>query len=251
MSNKVRTIFEVEGTLGDVNFYRKDGELMVRRVGRVSAERIRSEKAFQRTRENNAEFAICAEAGKLIRQSLTHVIRLGKDSKVSSRMLRIMFKLRAMDTVSRRGERQVSVGLQTAPGRQLLMGFEFNAKSQMGDLFGPETLPDATTDTLDILQFAPGRNLADMAPDATHIAISFMSGAFDLENKITYSGKVDTVNLAIDAAADDYHLTSELSTYTGNKVYALLIEFFQEINGRQYALYNGQYNMCKILSVMS
>ncbi|MDP0919922.1 hypothetical protein Q6272_33320, partial [Klebsiella pneumoniae] len=62
MANKVRTLFEIEATLGEVNFYRKDGELRVRRVGRVSGQRIRTEKAFQRTRENNAEFKMAAHA---------------------------------------------------------------------------------------------------------------------------------------------------------------------------------------------
>ena len=243
-------MFEVEGTLGDVNFYRKDGELLVRRVGRVSAEKIRTEKAFERTRENNAEFKICATAGRLIRQSLTDLLRRGKDNKVSSRMLSLMFKLRKMDTESPRGERQVYPGLDLPEGKQLLKGFEFNIKSEMGEIINSRIALDSATESLTLTRFTPQRDIALHAPDATHITLSFMSAAFDLKDGLVYSGRADSVNIPIDADEDDYQLQSELIEFTGTKVYALLIEFFQEVNGRQYALHNGQYNMCKILEVM-
>ena len=250
MANKVRTLFEIEATLGEVNFYRKDGELRVRRVGRVSGQRIRTEKAFQRTRENNAEFKMAAHAGKQIRQSIAQLVKKGKDSKVSSRMLSILFKIKALDTTSLRGERNVRKGLSLPEGRALLDGFEFNVRSQMGDILEYGIVPDTANDSIDKSQFAPIVLLQDEANDATHVTMSYMTAAFDLETGLNTKGEVASVNLPMDAEGDINPLVSSLTDYNGFKVHVVLIEFFQEVNGQQYPLYNGKYNMCKILEVV-
>ncbi len=56
-------ITPLEGTLGEYTFFKTQDSYMVRTRSGVSAERIATDPDFQRTRENNAEFAGGCQAG--------------------------------------------------------------------------------------------------------------------------------------------------------------------------------------------
>ncbi|MFT5252316.1 MAG: hypothetical protein ACI87N_001323 [Flavobacteriales bacterium] len=59
-------IIKLKDTIGDITFYKtKDGHL-AREKGGVDASRIASDPAFQRTRENGAEFERTLKAGKVL-----------------------------------------------------------------------------------------------------------------------------------------------------------------------------------------
>ena len=56
-------IIKLEGTIGDISFYKtRDGHL-ARTKGGVGGERIQNDPAFQRTRENGQEFGRAGAAG--------------------------------------------------------------------------------------------------------------------------------------------------------------------------------------------
>ena len=64
---KQEGLIKLKGTVGDLSFYKtKDGHL-ARMKGGVDAERIKNDPAFERTRENGAEFGRSGKAGKLLR----------------------------------------------------------------------------------------------------------------------------------------------------------------------------------------
>ena len=81
-------IIKLEGTIGDISFYKsKDGHL-ARTKGGVEADRIRSDPAFQRTRENGQEFGKAGKAGRLLRTSLRQYLQNAADSRMVSRLTR-------------------------------------------------------------------------------------------------------------------------------------------------------------------
>ncbi len=56
-------IIKLKGKIGDLSYYKtKDGHL-AREKGGVDAERIKNDPAFERTRENGAEFGSAAKSG--------------------------------------------------------------------------------------------------------------------------------------------------------------------------------------------
>lgn len=63
-------IITIEGTLGNITFFKSQDGYMAREKGGVSAEKIASDPAFERTRENNAEFGRAGKASKLLRTSV-------------------------------------------------------------------------------------------------------------------------------------------------------------------------------------
>lgn len=64
---KQNGFLKVEGTLGDISFYKSKDRFLIRAKGGVSKERIMSDPAFKRTRENGTEFGMVAAANKLLR----------------------------------------------------------------------------------------------------------------------------------------------------------------------------------------
>ena len=61
---KYKSLFSVEGSLGEVNFYKSEDGYHMRTKGGVSKSRISKDPAFARTRENNEEFGNSATSGK-------------------------------------------------------------------------------------------------------------------------------------------------------------------------------------------
>ncbi|WP_204743317.1 hypothetical protein [Pseudocnuella soli] len=127
---KQKGIFKVEGTLGDVTFYKSKDGYMIREKGGISAERMASDPAFERTRENQAEFGRAGKAGKLLRTAFRPLLQHAADSRMVSRMLQTMMRVVKADATSPRGQRNVLDG-----ELELLENFEFNEAGKLGQTF--------------------------------------------------------------------------------------------------------------------
>lgn len=246
---KLGGILKIEGTLDNMTFYKtKDGHL-VRTKGGVSKERIQNDPAFARTRENGSEFGASASAGKLLRTSVRNLLMRAKDGRVASRLTQSMTKIKNLDTTSARGERKVSLGLATAQGKELLKGFNFNIQAIIGSvLFAPYSIDGATGE----ITFTNLNPLNDIAypSGATHVSLTSAFAKVDFEtgeNSIEIS---PAVNLPIDSTtATQTLIPPAVPTGTGNDFMLILIEFFQEINGNQYSLNNGSFNVLSIVDI--
>ena len=117
-------------------------------------------------------------------------------------------------------------------------------------MFAPYTL-DQVTGEIDFASLVTANDIS-YAKGATHV--SLQSAFLDLDfvsgiNAIEYSPKT---NLVIDSTSTSATLTpAGVPAGSGNKIYLLMLEFFQEINGIQYSLKNGAYNVLAIVGVDS
>ncbi len=243
-------LVKIEGTLDDITFFRRKDAYLVRNKGGVNKERIMNDPAFIRTRENGVEFKTVAMSGKMLRESVNVFSRKAYDGTLSNRLVQLLSKVKNNDTTSLRGERQVYIGMTKAEAKQLMKGFDFNNRSSLGSvLFAPYTL-DVVSGEVEIIDLVP-LDMLKFPSHSTHV--SFQSGFLNLnletgESQITYS---PIVNLPLDMSVSSVTLTpSAPPTGTGFKFYLLLIEFFQEVNGVQYALNNGSYNVLNLLEVV-
>jgi hypothetical protein len=246
---KVGGIIRLEGTLDNLTFYKSKDGYLARTKGGVSKERIQNDPAFVRTRENGTEFAESASTGKMLRVGVRNLLMNASDARVTSRLTQAMSKIKNIDTTSARGERKVAIGLADDAGKMVLKGFNFNNKALLGSvLFAPYTL-DTATGEIDLATLVTANDIS-YASGATHVSlqsaflnIDFSSGI----SEIQYSPKV---NLPIDNTSTSATLTPvSVPAGTGNKMYFLMLEFFQEINGVQYSLKNGAYNVLAIVGV--
>ena len=242
-------IIKLKGKIGDLSFYKsKDGHL-AREKGGVDGDRIANDPAFIRTRENGAEFGSAATSGKLMRDALRPMIMRAGDGRVTSRLTKVMTTIKNLDATSARGQRNVGVAIALPAAKELLKGFNFNIRSILGSVLYKPFAVDVATGAITIQGLVPINEIAAPA-GATHMTIrsawaklDFVQGVKSVEISNEYNG-------LIDATSVDVTLTpTQAPTGTGTDVYLLMIEFFQEVNGNQYSLNNGQYNALSIVEV--
>ena len=242
-------IIKLKGTIGDITFYKtKDGHL-AREKGGIDASRIKSDPAFQRTRENGAEFGRAGKAGKILRTALRSLLINSADSKMVSRLTQSMVKVIQADLISIRGLRNVIDG-----EAELLSGFEFNIRGKLGtSLFAPFVgAIDRVTGsiTVDIASFVPG-NMISAPSGTTHYKIISAGAEIDFEAETFVEAHSETAILPWDAVPTVAISHTNMVTPASVKplFLALGLEFYQEVNGQMYALKNGAYNPLALVQV--
>src|SRR6187549_4302321 len=132
---KQKGIIKLEGTIGDITFFKSKDGYLARERGGIPADRIANDPAFQRTRENGAEFGRAGKAGKYLRTALRSLLQNVSDSRMIARLTKEMMRVIKADETNPRGYRNVIDG-----EAEFLKGFEFNVNSKLGTtLFAPFT----------------------------------------------------------------------------------------------------------------
>jgi len=260
-----RGVIRLKGKIGDLSFYENDGKSLARLKGGVDKNRINSDPAFKRTRENMKEFGGSAKVGKSLRLGLVSVIKAFGDRKLVGRVVKIMKAINARGAGDR-GQRSFEI----VTNKDLLVGFELNETDVLGSAFNaPYTItPNADRNevSLDIPDF-DADNFVTAPEGATHFrivsAISVLSdfvfnpttsayeatdptvneeGIVVKSSEISISGLVGsaTTLLATLPGAPTIPPTSGLLACVG-------IEFLQELNGSFYLLASG--NAMRIVDV--
>ena len=242
-------ILKIQGTLDNLTFYKSTDGYVVRTKGGVSRSRILNDPSYARTRENGAEFGGSASSGKLLRNALGTLLFNAKDAKLSSRLMKVMSDVKNLDAVSVRGERNVAVGIQTDAGKLALKGFDFNARAALNSvLYCPFSLNEVTG-AIELVNFNAKMQLR--APEgASHftmqnavLLIDFETGLSAIEYSNLVSNELQATNLNIVLAPTAF------PTGDGVPMYFMLIEFFKRMNGLDYPLNNGAYNVLNLVRV--
>jgi hypothetical protein len=224
---------------------------MARENNTVTASRIASDPAFERTRENNREFGRAGKAGQLIRTGFRSLVQNVSDNRMVSRLTAELMKVVQADQTSTRGQRNVLDG-----ELELLQFFDFNQNAKLSaTLYAPFTTTiDRATGVLRISlpSFVPESQIAAPA-GATHFKLLSAGASLDFEGGGYESD--DTV-LAPQALNNVATAAVQLdSTVPANNTQPLLlllgIEFYQEVNGSLYTLKNGAFNALQIVAVNS
>ncbi len=172
-----KSFLKFTGRIGDVSFYRSPDGYMAREKGGVDGDRIATDPVFQRTRENGAEFGTAGKGAKLIRTSMSNLVRSAADRLATGRFTKQMVKVVKADGTSARGSRNVLDG-----NLLLVEGFDFNIDAPLKSVFlAPyETDVDRVTGKVDIsiAPFVPTH--AVIAPyGTTHFKIVSASSEID------------------------------------------------------------------------
>ncbi|WP_276503184.1 hypothetical protein [Terrimonas pollutisoli] len=242
-------IIPLRGTIGNITFYKSGDGYLAREKGGIDANRIATDPAFQRTRENGAEFGRAGVAGKVLRTALRSLLQNTADSRMIARLTREMMKVIQADAVNVRGMRNVIDG-----EAELLEGFEFNANGKLGTtLFAPFTAEiNRVTGalTIDIPSFIPANMIA--APGgATHFKIVSAGTSINFENE-TYEVVTNaTAELPWNAVATAViNLNNAITANSTHPLFlALGIEFYQQVNTGLYPLKNGAFNSLALVKV--
>lgn len=244
-----KSIIKLNGTLGDITFYRSRDGYMARERGGIPAARIHSDPKFQRTRENMAEFGRAGKAGKLLRNSIQALLRTSADPRMVSRLTQLFVKVIQEDAVNPRGLRNVIDG-----EAELLQGFEFNNQSQLSTtIVAPMTYTiDRATGqaTVALEAYVPTDSI--IAPTgSTHYQL--VSAAMDVDfEAVSYTtDRSETAILPLETATTAAsQLSNTLPTASTHPQFLIFgVNFYQQVNGQFYELKNGSYNALQIVKV--
>ena len=239
---KQKSIIKLEGTIGDISFYKSKDGYLARERGGITAERIATDPKFQRTRENGAEFGRAGKAGKLLRTALKQVIQNTADGRMTSRLAKEMVRVIKADLVSERGLRNVLDG-----ELELLTGFDFNEQGKLSTtIFAPYSATIDRVSGLLSIEFPPFDPAIGIlaVPNATHFRLKAAGAMIDFEKEtyITASSTSDALPVK-EPIGDPVQLSCQLEENSGQPLFLVLgIEFVQIVNGREYLLTNGAYN---------
>ena len=247
---KQKGIIKLGGTIGGITFYKstQDGYL-AREKGGVSAEKIATDPAFQRTRENGEEFGRAGKAGKLLRNAIRAMLQNASDSRMVSRLTQKMVEVVQADATNPRGQRNVIDG-----EAELLQGFEFNISGKLGTtLYAPYTSTiDRVAGTLEanIPSFVP-LNMIAAPGGTTHFKIVSAGAEIDFESETFVMDSNESAILPWDTTATAVLTLTNAVTANSTKplFLALGIEFYQQVNGQMYPLKNGAYNALSLVKV--
>jgi len=246
---KQKGIMKLEGTIGDITFFKTEDGYMARENAPVNGDRIATDPAFQRTRENNAEFGRAGKAAKTLRNAVRILLQNAKDSRVSSRLTAEMMKAVKADITNIRGMRNVIDG-----EAELLQGFDFNNNAKLSTtIYAPFTSTiDRVAGTLTITasSFIPAE--AIIAPaGTTHFNIVSMGAEVDFENETFITDTKQSGILAWDnTATAALNLANAVTANSTHPLFLLLgIQFFQQVNAVNYPLKNGAFNALSLVKV--
>ena len=242
-------IIKLKGTIGDITFYKTQDGHLAREKGGIDASRIASDPAFQRTRENGAEFGRAGKAGKMLRTALRPLLINSADGRMVSRLTQQMVKVIQMDAVSDRGLRNVIDG-----EAELLTGFEFNIRGKLGtSLFAPfvGAIDRFSGEiTVDLAAFVPSNMIA--APSGTtHFKIISAGAEVDFEQETFVVENSETAILPWNAVPTVAISQVNVVTPESTKPLFLAVglEFYQQVNGQMYPLKNGAFNPLSLVQV--
>jgi hypothetical protein len=246
---KQKSIIKLEGTIGDITFVKtKDGYLAKEKTS-MNGQRIASDPAFQRTRENNAEFGRAGKAGKLLRNALRSQLKDVSDNRMVSRLTSEMIRVLQADAVNERGQRNVLEG-----DLSLLTGFDFNIQGKLSTTFYARYAATIDRTAGDLTVFIPPFIPAHMvaAPSGTtHFRILAAGAAVDFGGGGYESDAQESVVLPWNATATlGITLTCSVPGGSTDPLFLLLgIEFLQEVNSGYYPLKNGAHNAMAVVAV--
>ena len=242
-------IIPLKGTIGNITFYKSKAGHLAREKGGIDANRIATDPAFVRTRENGSEFGRAGKAGKLLRTAFRALLLNIGDSYLTARLASKMLKVIQADVTNVRGQRNVIDG-----EAELLKGFEFNSSARLGStlyaLFTTAIDRAAGTLIVDIPSFVPVNMVAGPA-GATHFKILAAGAEIDFEAETFVSGSAASAELPIDATPTAMmNLTVNVTDNSTKPLFLSLgIEFYQQVNGALYSLKNGIYNALAMVEV--
>ena len=247
---KQKGIIRLKGTIGNITFYKSRDGFLAREKTSITADRVANDPAFERTRENGAEFGRAGIAGKILRTALRALLIHASDSRLVGRLTREMVKVVQADITNPRGRRNVIDG-----EAELLEGFEFNNFGKLGASFYAPFTPsiDRVSGELriDIPAYVP-LNMVNAPTGASHYRIQSAGVEIDFENN-QYVVDVQTSG-TIPWDASPTALLTLTNTVTANSSHPLFlafgVEFFQQVNGQEYALKNGAFNSLALVKVL-
>jgi len=246
---KLKGMLPIEGTVGGITFAKTQDGIIVKTKSAVAAARIAKAPGYERTRENNREFALASKAGKSLRNAFERSMFIEPDGSWANRLTGRLLRVIQSDNEGRRGSRTIKpIHLH------ILQGYEFNDISRLADslFLKPELNYDAVTGKLSAV-FADFRpDCVINAPDkTTHFRIALCGVLFDAAEYHTEAFQSDTAMISFEhKPVNGLSIEVALPNTSGRQLLvALGIEYYKLIRSIHSPLEDGKRNTAAIVGI--
>lgn len=244
-------LIKLEGSLGDLSFYKSGDAYLVRQKAGPRREQVAKDPRFRRTRENSMEFGRAVRTAKVFRDELRRWLEFSADRKFALRLNARMLRLLKADHERPRGERKVCATHLTQ-----LLGMDCNVNARLAEVLFLKERPQFDRSSGEASFAVPALRVKDIVrqvADATHVRMLLVALAFDPEG--AQNNRMRSVQSAyLDVTKDSHSVADRLviALEAGAQTAVILLlglHYFQLANEAYYPLQNGQYNMLSIVEV--
>ncbi|NDP28010.1 MAG: hypothetical protein GZ087_11375 [Flavobacterium sp.] len=102
------------------------GEHIIKEKTGFTTEGLKDDPKYAKSRENASEFGVLTQSCKAIRMALNEGLPKSNNLEVCNGLTTIMRKVMCCDTVAERGNRCLKNGFESAGGKSLFVGYDFN-----------------------------------------------------------------------------------------------------------------------------
>jgi len=237
----------LKGTMGDMNFYFREGEALARTAGGgFTREAIKKGDNMVRVRESNSEFAECSQVNKAFKMALGPLLSGYRDGSLHSRLMQLFLKIKDCDLLSERGKRTVQQGISVRAGQQLLTAFHFTPKRP--NLFGGESGFDWETLTFKVNDFKVSE--AQFPEEADYMEVTVGLIRFDFESLAYEHVFAEPLIIARDFHKDAFTIPCpDLPGGEGMLFYAVRVCFYRTVDGERHPVPESGHTGVRIMSV--
>lgn len=180
---RYESIFKLRGSIDNLVFYQLNGVNVVRKKSGFNSADYRKKASYRKVRENSSEFGHCSKSGKMIREALAEFVKDCGDRYMYQKFAKAMTEIKDLDNISERGKRNVTNGIATEKGQQILKNFDFGSVPNISNsVLRNEALFSVT---LQIMQKTDAETitLITLEPDFENYLVNIFSEAIDLKSK--------------------------------------------------------------------
>jgi hypothetical protein len=247
---RLKGLFQFVGSLGGITAVNSKEGLYVKTKQNISKKRYQLAPEYADFRMNGQYTRITSQVSSAFRQPFLVFSKGVIDTRMYSRMNGVMRRILMCDTVSRKGEFTVAIGISTPEGKRQLLDFEFNKFVSFDSIFRGAYSLDTTNGSITLPLFAPKKSL-QLTAGSTHTVLESGILAFNFETNEGHFRQSEPLQLNNSDLPTDIMLPCDLPHGVGfTLVYFLKVSFVQEINGVFYPLSGNDGGVMKIVGVV-
>ncbi|WP_194774801.1 hypothetical protein [Pararhodonellum marinum] len=226
---------QLEGTIGNMIFYKMNGKYYVRSKGAPSKAKLKKGKAFENSRRVSAEFGHASKMASKVVHAAKPLMNPGNHTGLHGKLTEQLQRVLQTDRQSAYGDRKISLG-----DLSLLEGFDFEQTKLKSHLIA---LPKIKSSQRDIKVDFSGMKILDprsVPEGASHFRLDMVSVIFD-EQKMsgqTMDLKGQNQLLSVPLSALGTIVLPKPHAETDDSVFLILLGlvFLQEVNGEMHEL---------------
>ncbi|EOZ93850.1 hypothetical protein A33Q_3455 [Indibacter alkaliphilus LW1] len=227
--------FNLEGTIGNVIFYKRNGKYYSRSKGSPSRKKLKHGKEFENSRRVSSEFGHASKFAAKLSRSCVGLLNPGRHDGLHGRMTASLQKVLQTDPVSEYGSRRLRFG-----NLDLMVGFDFEAMPLKRLLISLPTL--SQQGQIAQIDFTGTKSLVKncIPAGATHYRVDFVCCRMNEVSAKTANKRYEGKAFGIDASLE---LIGMLELDFGSELreeeilfIVMGIVFLQEVNGKMNEL---------------